>query len=107
MRPIDASPGEPLHCPRVAPAPFDGRLHDRLQWYRATEPARFEALNDLAAFNPVEIRLIETGHGETGTRGEPPRSGSRTKRRAVIEVASTALSSNLNSRGAADISETV
>jgi hypothetical protein len=30
---------------------------------------RFEALNDLAALNPVEIRLIGTGHDETGTTG--------------------------------------
>jgi hypothetical protein len=35
----------------------------------ATEPASFEALNDLAALNPVEIRLIGTGHDETGTTG--------------------------------------
>jgi hypothetical protein len=50
MRPIEAIPGEPLDWPRVA-------------------PARFEALNDLAALNRLEIRLIGTGHDETGTTG--------------------------------------
>jgi hypothetical protein len=50
MRPIDAIPGEPLHWPGVA-------------------PARFEALNDLAALNRLEIRLIGTGHDETRTTG--------------------------------------
>ena len=35
----------------------------------ATELASFEALNDLVALNPVEIRLIGTGHDEMGTTG--------------------------------------
>jgi hypothetical protein len=32
-------------------------------------PARSEALNELAALNRLEIRLIGTGHDETGTTG--------------------------------------
>jgi hypothetical protein len=68
MRPIDAIPDEPLHWPRVAPPPFDGCCTIACNAI-ATEPACFEALNDLAALNPVGIRLIGTGHDETGTTG--------------------------------------
>jgi hypothetical protein len=35
----------------------------------AAEPASLEALNDLAALNRLEIRLIGTGHDETGATG--------------------------------------
>jgi hypothetical protein len=49
MRPIDAVPGEPFDWPRVAPARFDGCLHDRL--------------------HRLEIRLMGTGHDERGTTG--------------------------------------
>lgn len=64
MRPIDAR--------------FDGCLHDRLQRHRATEPARSEALNDVAALNRLEIRLIGTGHDETGTTGRAAEIANRT-----------------------------
>ncbi len=77
MRPIDAIPGEALHWLRVA-------------------PARFEALNDLAALDRLEIKLIGTDHDESGTTGRTAEIWLKDdEARAVIEVASTALQRSL------------
>jgi hypothetical protein len=67
----------------------------------ATEPTSFEATERSCCAQPRRDQVDRNGTMRWGPRGEPPRSGSRTTRRAVIEVASTALSSNLNSRSAA------
>ncbi len=77
MRPIDAIPGEAL------------------QWLRVA-PARFEALNDLAALDSLEIKLIGTDHDESGTTGRTAEIWLKDdEARAVIEVASTALQRTL------------
>jgi hypothetical protein len=66
MRPIDAVPGEPLDWPRVAPARFDGCLHDRL--------------------HRLEIRLMGTGHDETGTTGRAAEIWPRTTQESPVEA---------------------